>query len=155
MIELLITNTSLAKNWKTYYKNIQVLGQTPENLEFSEQKLKSLLNAVENISSRIMSDNIVQNCLNNLYPLRGKLIEKNCARISAEFSNYIRLVITNLDKIIQERPSLSNMYKCIKVNALFVLNSNLFGTNDKKVFRALIDLNTKVFSFHIACSSLR
>lgn len=91
-----------------------------------------------------MNDDIVQNSLRNLSSLRKSLVEKNCTLIGAEFTQYLKQAIANLDKLVQEQPNISNMYKCIKVNALFVLNSHLFGNNDKKIFKSLIELNTKV-----------
>lgn len=115
-----------------------------ENENITEDRLQSAIAAMGNINKKIMSDSIVQNALNSISVLRQKLVDKNTTVLASEITQYLRGAITNLDKLIQEKPTTINMYKCIKMNALFVLNSHLFGTNDKKIFKALIDLNTKV-----------
>lgn len=91
-----------------------------------------------------MNDNIVQNSLNNLSILRQKLVDKNTTTLANEMTQYLKSAIFNLDKLIQEKPSSVNLYKCIKINALFVLNTHLFGTHDKKIFKALLELDSKV-----------
>lgn len=144
MLELLISNTSLAATWNKYCKNLKSLGHVPESFDLIEEKYQALSSAVENITKKLMSDNIVQNTLQNLATLRKSLVDKNCSMVSSEFTNYLKQAIINLDKLVQDKPNVTTMYKCIKINALFVLSSHLFGNIDKKIFKSLIELNTKV-----------
>lgn len=96
------------------------------------------------VTSKVMNDDIVQNSLRNISTLRKALIGKNSSLVAGEFTQYLRQAVLNLDKLVLEQTHVEVMYKCIKVNALFVLNAHLFGNNDKKVFKNLIELNTKV-----------
>lgn len=112
-----------------------------------------MVGALNNITKKIMNDDIVQKSLNNLTVLRGSLVDKNCSLVTSEFSQYLKQAIVNLDKLVQEQPNVNNMYKCIKVNGLYVLSSHLFGNSDKKIFRSLLDLNTKVSCIMIFSTS--
>lgn len=142
--EVLISNTSLISNWNKYCKSMKSFNNAPENLDLSREKFNAMMGALNNIANKIMNDDIVQKSLNNLTVLRGSLVDKNCSLVASEFSQYLKQAIANLDKLVQEQPNVNNMYKCIKVNALYVLSSHLFGHSDKKIFRSLLDLNTKV-----------
>lgn len=148
LLELVISNTSLATNWNKYRKNLKAFGPTPECMDLNEQRFKALSGAIENITAKLMNDDIVQNSLQNILTLRRSLVDKNCTVISEEFTMYLRQAVINLDKLVQEKPNVLNMYKCIKINSLFVLSSHLFGNIDKKIFKSLMDLNTKVYIFY-------
>lgn len=156
LLELLISNTSLSSSWYTYHKNLKAFIHIPESVDFigeryklpeEAESYKALSSAIDNITSKLMNDDIVQNTLKNLMTLRKSLVDKNCSMVSAEFIQYLRQAIANLDKLVQDKPNVSNMYKCIKINALYVLCSHLFGNIEKKIFKSLIDLNTKVYTF--------
>lgn len=120
------------------------MSYSPESFDLMEDKFKAMMGAVNNITSRIMNDDIVQKSLQNLTVLRSSLVDKNCTQLTNEFTQYLKQAIVNLDRLVQEQPTSTNMYKCIKVNALFVLTSHLFGNTDKKIFKSLMELNTKV-----------
>ncbi|XP_026732679.1 WASH complex subunit 4 [Trichoplusia ni] len=149
LLEVLISNTSLISNWNKYCKSIKSFNKTPENLDLTQEKFQAMVGALNNITKKIMNDDIVQKSLNNLTVLRGSLVDKNCSLVTSEFSQYLKQAIVNLDKLVQEQPNVNNMYKCIKVNGLYVLSSHLFGNSDKKIFRSLLDLNTKAHSIHV------
>lgn len=121
----------------------------PESIDLIEEKYQALSSAVDNITKKLMSDNIVENTLQNLATLRKSLVDKNCLMVASEFTNYLKQAIVNLDKLVQDKPNVTTMYKCIKINALFVLNLHLFGNIDKKIFKSLIELNTKVYYLSI------
>lgn len=144
LLEILISNTSLATNWHKYCKTMKSFSHVPENLDLMEDKFKAMIGALNTITNRIMNDDIVQKSLQNLTALRSSLVDKNCSLVATEFTQYLKQAIANLDKLIQEQPNVSNMYKCIKVNGLYVLSAHLFGNNDRKTFKALLELNTKV-----------
>ncbi|KPI92659.1 WASH complex subunit 7 [Papilio xuthus] len=153
LLELLISRTSLPTKWNNYCKSLKTFA--PENLDTYDEKFKAILGAIDNITAKIMSDDIVQNTLHNLLNLRkNNLIGKNCTTVTSEFSQYIKQALFNLEKLLQEKPTTENMYKCIKINSLFVLSSHLFGSSDKKIFKALVDLNTKAHSIHIIGTTL-
>lgn len=143
-MELLVSNTSLPATWNKYCKNLKSLSHMLESIDLMEEKYQALGSAVNIITKKLMSDNIVQNTLQNLATLRKSLVDKNCSMVSSEFTNYLKQAIINLDKLVQDKPNVTTMYKCIKINALFVLSSHLFGNIDKKIFKSLIELNTKV-----------
>lgn len=149
ILELLISNTSLSTNWNKYCKTIKSFSHMPENFDLMEHKFKALIGAINNITSKIMNDDIVQRSLQNLTVLRSSLVDKNCSIMTGEFTQYIRQAITNLDRLVQEQPNVTNMYKCIKVNALYVLSAHLFGNTDKKIFRSLMELNAKAHSIYV------
>lgn len=149
LLDLLISNTSLVSNWNKYCKTIKSFSHAPENLDLMDDKFKAVKGAINTITTKIMNDDIVQRTLQNLTTLRGSLVDKNCSLVANEFSQYLKQAITNLDKLVQEQPNVNNMYKCIKVNGLYVLSSHLFGTSEKKTFKSLLDLNTKAHSINI------
>ncbi|XP_049868543.1 WASH complex subunit 4 [Pectinophora gossypiella] len=149
LLESLISNTSLPAKWSRYCKNLKMFVDKTEDSELIEDRYKAMTSAAGNITSKLMNDDIVQNSLQNLLTLRKNLVDKNCTLISNEFIQYLKQAINNLDKLIQEKPNSTNMYKCIKINALFVLSSHLFGNIDKKIFKSLIDLDTKAHSVYI------
>lgn len=115
-----------------------------DSLDLDEEKYQALSSAVDNITKKLLTDNIVQNTLQNLATLRKSLVDKNCSLVSSEFTNYAKQAMINLEKLVQDKPNVTTMYKCIKINALIVLSSHLFGNIDKKTFKSLIELNTKV-----------
>ncbi|KAJ2942683.1 hypothetical protein O0L34_g11224 [Tuta absoluta] len=154
LLELLISNTTLAMKWAKYCKNLKNISLKPDCDDFIEDKYKSMSTAIDNITSKLMNDDIVQNSLHNLLSLRGSLVDKKCTLVSNEFTQYLKQAILNLDKLVQEKPNTTTMYKCIKINALFVITSTLFGNVDKKIFRALIELNIKAHSIHITGTTL-
>lgn len=150
LLELLISRSSLATNWSCYCKSLKAF--TPENLDVYEEKLNAFLGAIDNITNKIMCDDLVQNTLQQLLAKKKKnLAGKNLTIVSTEFSQYIKQAIFNLDKLVQQKSTTENMYKCIKVNALFILNSHFFGSGDKKIFKALLDLNSKVWIKMLYC----
>lgn len=135
----------MASNWDKFSRSLYSQNLNVVNNDISNEKAKSLTTAVNNITTKLMNDDIVQNTLNNLLNLRKKdLHSKNCPIVSAEFLQYIKHAHFNLDKLTQDKPNNETMYKCIKINTLFVLTSHLFGNNDKKTLKTLMDLNTKV-----------
>lgn len=147
LIEMLISNTSIPANWSKYCKKLKSYSNAPESLNLTEEKFCALNGAVYNIAVKMMNDDIVQNSLRNISALRKTFIGKNSSLVAGEFNQYLKQAIINLDKLLQEQGNGDNMYKCIKVNALFVLNAHLFGNNDNKVFKSLMELNTKVHTF--------
>ncbi|XP_073949461.1 strumpellin and WASH-interacting protein isoform X2 [Choristoneura fumiferana] len=149
LLELLISNSALTRNWLKYCKHLKSLKQSTETVDLTDDKFSAVLGAIDNITSKVMSDDIVQNSLNSLLGLRKSLIDKNCAVIAEQFSHYLRHAISSLDKLVQDKPNVSNMNKCIKINVLFVLNSHLFGNSDKKIFKSLMELNAKAHSIHV------
>ncbi|KAL0880714.1 hypothetical protein ABMA27_001929 [Loxostege sticticalis] len=149
LLELLISNCSLSTKWGKYCKSLENYSHSLESLDVTEDGFQALSTATKNITTKLMNDDIVQNSLQSLLILRKGLVDKNCSNISTEFTQYLKQAIANLDKLVQDKPNVSNMYKCIKMNALFVLSSHLFGNSDKKVFKSLIDLNSKAHSIHI------
>ncbi|XP_046962776.1 WASH complex subunit 4 [Vanessa cardui] len=147
IIELLISRCMLASNWNKFCKSLK---NASDNIDSDEDQLKALTGAVNNITSKLMNDDIVQSTLNNILLLRKKeLITKNCSLVSAEFTKYIKQAMLNLDKLAQDKPNADNMYKYIKINVLFAFNSHLFGINDKKTFKSLMELNTKGHSIFV------
>lgn len=147
LLELLISRTSLPTKWNNYSKNLKTFA--PENLDTFDEKFKAILGAIDNITAKLMSDDIVQNTLHNLLNLRkNNLLGKSCSTVASEFTQYIKQALINLDNLVQEKPTTENMYKCIKINSLFVLSSHLFGSSDKKIFKTLVDLNTKVCNYY-------
>ncbi|XP_068632527.1 WASH complex subunit 4 [Battus philenor] len=148
LLELLISRTTLPTNWNNFCKNLKASGS--ECLNMNEDKFSAVLKAIDNITVKIMSDDIVQNMLHHLLMLKkNKLTGKNCSIVASEFMQYIKQAIISLDKLVQEKPSTENMYKCIKFNSLFVLSSHLFGVCDKKILKMLVDLNSKAHSIHV------
>lgn len=144
VLEILISNTSLATNWNKYYNILKSYSHVPDNVDLVEDRFYALFGAAENITTNIMNDDIVQKSLQNLFLLRKSLVDKNCTIIATEFSQYLKHAIASLDKLVTDQPNVNNMYKCIKINALFVLNSHLFGNMDQKIFKSLIELDIKV-----------
>ncbi|KAM3964160.1 strumpellin and WASH-interacting protein [Aphomia sociella] len=149
ILELLISNSSLSSNWNKYCKTLKTFSHMPDKFYMFEEKIKAIIVATDNITSKLMNDDIVQTSLQNLLILRKNLVDKNSSTLTTEFTQYLKQGIINLDKLTQEKPNTSNMYKCIKMNTLFVLTLHLFGTMDKKIFKSLIDLNTKAHSIHL------
>ncbi|CAB3223603.1 unnamed protein product [Arctia plantaginis] len=149
LLEMLISNISLATNWNKYCKTLKSVSSTPERFDLMEDRFKAVMGATNNITLRLMNDDIVQKSLQNLTVLRGSLVDKNCSLVTSEFTQYLKQAVANLEKLVQEQPNVGNMYKCVKVNALYVLTSHLFGITDKKIFRSLMELNAKAHSVHI------
>ncbi|XP_034827254.1 WASH complex subunit 4 [Maniola hyperantus] len=150
ILEMLISRCTITSNWNNFCKNLKVYNSKPEDLDLDEEKLTALSGAVNNITVKLMNDDIVLSTLQNLLLLRKKVLSvKNCSVVSAEITQYLKLAILNLDKLAQDKPSGDNLYKCIKINALFVLNTHLFGNNDKKTFKSLMELNTKAHSIFV------
>ncbi|KAG6462841.1 hypothetical protein O3G_MSEX013499 [Manduca sexta] len=149
LLETLISSTSLPTNWNKYCKSLKSLRPNLKKIDLSEKQFNSLMSAIDNITSKIMHDDIVHKSLQNLSTLRKSLIDKNCSLIANDFFQYLKQAITQLDKLVQEQPNVNNMYKCIKINALFVLSSHIFGNIDKKIFRSLSELNTKAHSIYV------
>lgn len=152
IIELLISRCALVANWNQFCKTFK---NCNDNIDLEEERLKALTGAVNSITSKLMNDDIVQTIFNNLLHLRKKdLNTKNCSLVSAEFTKYIKQAIQNLDKLSQERPNGDIMYKYIKINVLFAFNSHLFGSNDKKTFKSLVELNTKGHSIFVVGTAI-
>ncbi|CAH2263502.1 WASH complex subunit 4 [Pararge aegeria] len=150
ILEMLISRCSLTSNWNNFYKNLKVYDTKPDDLGLGEEKFTALSGAVNIITVKLMNDDIVQSTLQNLLALRKTYLSvKYCPVVSSEITQYVKLAIMNLDKLAQDKPSGDNLYKCIKINALFVLNTHLFGNNDKKNFRSLMELNTKAHSIFV------
>ncbi|KAL4715593.1 hypothetical protein ACJJTC_009219 [Scirpophaga incertulas] len=149
LLELLISNTSLPKKWNAFCKTLKMYSKTPELLELKEDISKALHVATEFITNKIMNDDIVENCLQTLLQIRKKTVDINYSHVLEDFTNYLKQAILNLEKISQTKPNVANMYRCIKMNCLFVLSSHLFGNNDRKVFKLLMELNIKANSIHI------
>jgi hypothetical protein len=77
-------------------------------------------------------------------------ISKNTS-LAEEFNSYLRNAITDLEIRASEQLDSEHSMLWVKLCALYVLNFNLFGTVDKKLFKQLWDINKKVILFLI-CS---
>jgi hypothetical protein len=73
-------------------------------------------------------------------------ISKNVA-LAEEFNSYLRNAIADLEMKTAEQLDPEYLMLWVKLSALYVLNFNLFGTSDKKLFKQLWDLNKKVILF--------
>jgi hypothetical protein len=71
---------------------------------------------------------------------RGHIGKNVC--LAEEFNSYLRSAVTDLEMKAAEQ--LHSDVLLVKVSALYVLNCNLFGAADKKLFRQLWDLNKRV-----------
>jgi hypothetical protein len=90
----------------------------------------------------------------NFHSVRQKLVEqsfdgtrghisKNVC-LAEEFNSYLRNAITDLEMKAAEQLHSEVLMLFVKLSALYVLNFNLFGAADKKLFRQLWDLNKRV-----------
>ena len=70
-------------------------------------------------------------------------INKNVS-LAEEFNCYLKNAIAELETKAVEQMDSDNQLLWVKLSALYVLNYNLFGTVDKKLFKQLWDLNKKV-----------
>ena len=73
---------------------------------------------------------------------RGQIGKNVC--LAEEFNSYLRNVVTDLEMKAAEQLHSEVLMLLVKLNALYVLNCNLFGAADKKLFRQLWDLNKRV-----------
>jgi UDP-N-acetylglucosamine:LPS N-acetylglucosamine transferase len=73
---------------------------------------------------------------------RGHISKNVC--LAEEFNAYLRNAITDLETKTAEQLHSEVLLLFVKVSALYVLNFNLFGTTDKKLFRQLWELTRKV-----------
>ena len=73
---------------------------------------------------------------------RGHIGKNVC--LAEEFNSYLRNAVTDLEMKAAEQLHSDALMLSVKVSALYVLNCNLFGAADKKLFRQLWDLNKKV-----------
>jgi hypothetical protein len=73
---------------------------------------------------------------------RGQIGKNVC--LAEEFNSYLRNAVTDLEMKAAEQLHSDVLMMFVKVSALYVLNCNLFGATDKKLFRQLWDLNKKV-----------
>lgn len=73
---------------------------------------------------------------------RGHIGKNVC--LAEEFNSYLRNTVTDLEMKAAEQLHSETLMLFVKVSALYVLNCNLFGAADKKLFRQLWDLNKRV-----------
>jgi hypothetical protein len=73
-------------------------------------------------------------------------INKNVALVE-EFNSHLRNGVTDLEVKVAEHLDPEHSRLWVKLSALYILNFNLFGTSDKKLFKQLWDLNKKVIWF--------
>lgn len=73
---------------------------------------------------------------------RGHIGKNVC--LAEEFNSYLRNTVTDLEMKAAEQLHSDVVMLFVKVSALYVLNCNLFGAADKKLFRQLWDLNKRV-----------
>jgi hypothetical protein len=73
-------------------------------------------------------------------------ISKNVA-LAEEFNSYLRNAITDLEMKTADHLDPEHLILWVKLSAVYILNFNLFGTSDKKLFKQLWDLNKKVIWF--------
>ncbi|CAK1540475.1 unnamed protein product [Leptosia nina] len=154
LTEILISKCSLQTKWKAFVKTFKSHSLLA-NPNMNKDRLLAIISALDNIDSRLMCDDIVQNFLDNTLILKKKeLSGKLNQQLSTEFTNYIKQALVNLEKLTQERPNYENMYKCIKINALFALHHHMFGITEKKLFRSLCEINLKGHSVYIAGNAI-
>ncbi|KAI8422461.1 hypothetical protein MSG28_006289 [Choristoneura fumiferana] len=119
LLELLISNSALTRNWLKYCKHLKSLKQSTETVDLTDDKFSAVLGAIDNITSKVMSDDIVQNSLNSLLGLRKSLIDKNCAVIAEQFSHYLRHAISSLDKLVQDKPNAVCMQWVLSIEDMY------------------------------------
>lgn len=73
---------------------------------------------------------------------RGHIGKNVC--LAEEFNSYLRNAVTDLEMKAAEQLHSDVLMLLVKYSALYVLNCNLFGAADKKLFRQLWDLNKRV-----------
>jgi hypothetical protein len=77
-------------------------------------------------------------------------ISKNIS-LAEEFNFYLRNAITDLEMKAVDLLDSEHLMLWVKLSSLYILNFNLFGTVDKKLFKQLWDLNKKVIGFYMFC----
>jgi hypothetical protein len=70
-------------------------------------------------------------------------ISKNVS-LAEEFNFYLKNAVTDLEMKAVEQLDSEHLKLWVKLSALYILNFNLFGTLDKKLFKQLWDLNKRV-----------
>ncbi|XP_047508769.1 WASH complex subunit 4 [Pieris napi] len=148
LTELLISRCSLPRQWNKFLNDIKLHSNIVNGI--NGHRSLAVNNALESITSKLMCDDIVQTTLQNLLAIKKRdLSGIQSGQVMVEITSYIRHALLNLEKLTQEKPNSDNMYKCIKINALFILNSHLFSNNDKKLLKHLNEINSKAHSIYI------
>ena len=107
-------------------------------------------------STIIMSSILQQILMISIYPAKfQRMVEQSFdgtkvsisknVLLADEFISYLKNAVTELESKVTEQLDSENQLLWVKLSSLYILNFNLFGTMDKKLFKQLWDLNKKVF----------
>ena len=64
--------------------------------------------------------------------------------LADEFNLYLKNALINLENKLNEQINCDITHFWVKISGIFIVNSSLFGTSDKKIFKQIWDLHKKV-----------
>lgn len=143
-----------------YQRAIRHMLLNPKEYNIERDTLQCLYKQLNELEAELLTGNIVQVYANNAIfscyttkiiisfqsIIRKCLQEslsiglKNCS-LSNEFSLYIQQLLTELERD-DEHVSFTQIW--LQANTLYVFQQNLFGTNEKKMLKRLLEINKKV-----------
>lgn len=141
--EVLGNHSTLHDHWIIYKRTVKSVHHDPSKFGVEWQKLKNFENLLSKLENHLLTGKIFQKMVEHSFDGAKGFISKNVA-LAEEFNSYLRNAIADIEMKTAEQLNPQYLVLWVKLSALYVLNFNLFGTIDKKLFKQLWDLNKKI-----------
>ncbi|GFG31853.1 hypothetical protein Cfor_02661 [Coptotermes formosanus] len=141
--EVFANHSTLHDHWIIYRRTVKSVHHDPSKFGVELEKLKNFETLLSKLENNLLSGKIFQKVVEQSFGgTRGHISKNVC--LAEEFNAYLRNAITDLETKTAEQLHSEVLLLFVKVSALYVLNFNLFGTTDKKLFRQLWELTRKI-----------
>ncbi|XP_021927247.1 WASH complex subunit 4 isoform X2 [Zootermopsis nevadensis] len=141
--EVLGNHSTLHDHWIIYKRTLKSVHHDPSKFGVELEKLKNFENLLSKLENHLLTGKIFQKMVEQSFGGTKGFISKNIS-LAEEFNLYLRNAITVLEMKAVDLPDSEHLMLWVKLSALYVLNFNLFGTVDRKLFKQLWDLNKRI-----------
>ncbi|XP_069694005.1 WASH complex subunit 4 isoform X2 [Periplaneta americana] len=141
--EMLSNHSTLHEHWIVYKRTVKSVHHDPSKFGVDCEKLKNFERLLLEIENHLLSGKVLQKMVEKSFDGAKGFISKNVS-LAEEFNSFLKNAITDLEMKAVEQLDSDHLILWVKLSALYVLNFNLFGVVDKKLFKQLWDLNKKI-----------
>ncbi|KAK7791494.1 hypothetical protein R5R35_008848 [Gryllus longicercus] len=141
--EILGNHGPIQDHWIIYKRTVVSVHHDPEKFGVKRERLATFEKILTDLETNLLTGKIFQKAVEQPFDNKQGQVSKNSA-LADEFFLYLKNSVNDLDTKASERLDSNYLLSWVKLSALYVLNFQLFGTADKKLFKQLWDLHKKI-----------
>ena len=133
----------LKDDWNAYKRMIKSVHHNPVKYQVEINKFYRYEKHLVELEGKLLDGCIFQNCVEQMFDSKECMVSKNTA-LSVEFLLNVRLIIEEIEPLINDNSCSDLRNRFVAVCALSVLYNQIYRIFDKKVFKMIWDSYKKV-----------